>query len=124
MNPSLTWLLITLGLALFILSAYLDDRDIKSFTDPAAAQTPEAARLLWVRILTRQAAALMLVLMLDALATSVSHSVPVIQQLASRFFISLAAAANLWQLPRYYRLSKQAVARARALETLRGENPS
>jgi len=122
MNLVLSWLLITVGIVLFVLAAYLDDRDVKRFTDPSAKQRSEDVRLLWARIITRQVAAFVLVLMLDALSTTVNHSAPPFQQQASRLFLALAEAANLWQMPRYYRLIKQAVARARALQTLRGEN--
>ena len=121
MNRAWSWLVITFGIALFVVTAYLDDRDVKQFTDPASWQTAEAKRLLWIRIITRQAAAFVLVLMLDALSTTVSYSAPFWQQQASRFFLSMAEAANLWQIPRYYRLIKQAAARARALLALRGD---
>jgi hypothetical protein len=120
MNPAWTWLLITLGLVLFISAAYLDDREVKQFTAPSARRTAEEARPLWIRIILRQVAAFMLVLLLDALSAEVNQSVPALQQQVSRFFLSMAEAANLWQMPRYYRLIKQAVARARALQAWRG----
>ncbi len=116
------WLLVFCGLALFILATFLDDREVKQFTDLTVSHPVTAARLLWLRIVTRQIAALALVLMLDAAIARINDSVSPWQQQLSRFFLGLAEAANLWQLPHYHRLIRQAVARAQALRTLSGDH--
>lgn len=120
MSLTAAWLCSFVGIILFVLTAWLDGRDAGQFSDPENIYTAEGERLLWARIITRQAAAFTLVMMLDAAFVTIALAESARLMEASRFFLGLAEGTNLLRLHYYHRLIRQAQQRARALQALRG----
>lgn len=120
MNLTGAWLCSFVGVSFFVLTAWLDGRDVEQFSDPENACTAEGERLLWARIITRQVAAFALMMMLDAVFVTIALAESAKLMDASRFFLGLAEGTNLLRLHYYHRLIRQAQQRARTLQALRG----
>lgn len=124
MNLTAAWWCIIGGIALFVLTAWLNGREVDLFADPASRYCPETEKLLWVRISIRQLAAFALVLLLDMLFSRIAQEESAVFLQAGRFFLAMAEAANLLRLPYYYSRVRQAERRADLLQAWRSERRS
>jgi hypothetical protein len=119
MSLATAWLCVIIGIVLFVLTAWLDDREVELFVDPAGRSSSETEKLLWVRIVTRQLAAFMLVMMLDVLFNRIAQEESAVFPQAGRFFLAMAESANLLRLHYYHDRVRQAERRAVILQAWR-----
>src|SRR5581483_1094083 len=122
MNFAAAWLCLFVGIALFVLTAWFDDREVGQFTDPSFDYSAEAERSLWVRIIPRQAAAIALVIMLNVIFVRIAEEESAAALQTGRFFLALAESANLLRVHYYHGLVRQAARRAYALQALCGRH--
>lgn len=119
MSLTFSWLCVFAGLILFVLTNWMDGHEVEQMTEGDAPYTPDAERLLWMRIAVRQSAALALMLMLDAMFVRLAEADPASPILTGRFFLGVAEAANLLRLPYYHRQLRQAAQRALVFQSWR-----
>lgn len=120
MNLPTVWLCSFVGIAFFVLTAWLDGQDVERFAGTKNEYSVEGERLLWLRITIRQLAAFALVMMLDAVFVIIAEAEGTRLMEASRLFLGLAEGTNLLRLHYYYRLIRQAEQRARLSQAWRG----
>ncbi|MFN7947530.1 MAG: hypothetical protein U0Z53_19430 [Blastocatellia bacterium] len=120
MNLPTVWLCSFVGIAFFVLTAWLDGQDVERFAGTENEYSVEGERLLWLRITIRQLAAFALVMMLDAVFVIIAEAEGTRLMEASRLFLGLAEGTNLLRLHYYYRLIRQAEQRARLSQAWRG----
>ncbi|MFN0120633.1 MAG: hypothetical protein ACKV2V_09035 [Blastocatellia bacterium] len=119
-NIVLMWGCMLIGGALFALTTWLDNLEIGRFTELAGKYSAEAEKMLWIRIITRQVAAMCLVLLVDLSMARMAEMEGVLILELGRFFLAMAEAANLLRLHYYYQLVRETARRAYAMEVLRG----
>jgi hypothetical protein len=120
MSLTALWLCSFVGIIFFVLTAWLDGRDVEQFAAPENEYSAEGERQLWARVIARQIAAFTLVILLNETFAGIALMESARLMEASRFFLGLAEGTNLLRLHYYYRLVRQAEQRARVLQTLRG----